>query len=164
MGVSIQPIQPEQVAGVKPLLLSIAQQLFGWPGPLDEIIARFERQGYLIDLHDPGAYYAARDGLFLVALDGERLIGTGAIRQREGDTAELRRMWLLEAYRGQGIGYRLVQTLIAHAASRGYRRIWLQTGVDQERALRFYEQLGFARTPCESADPEDVCMEMAIGA
>lgn len=162
MSVSIQPIQPAQAAAVKPLLLSIAQQLFGWPGSLDEIIARFEQQGYLVDLEEPGAYYAARDGLFLVALDGEQMIGTGAIRQRAEGTAELRRLWLLEAYRGQGIGYRLTTALLAHATARGYRRVWLQTGIDQTRALRFYERLGFTRAPCEEEDPEDVCMEMTL--
>jgi putative acetyltransferase len=162
MSVNIRPIEPDDVAQVKPLLLSIAKQLFGWPEPLDELVTRFEEQGYLVDLDDPGTHYAERDGVFLVAMDGERMIGSGAIRRRAGDTAELRRLWLLEAYRGHGIGYRLTMRLLAHATARGYRRVWLQTGVDQTRALSFYERLGFTRTPCDGEDPEDVCMELAL--
>jgi putative acetyltransferase len=162
MLVTIMPIEPEQIAEVKPLLLGIAKQLFGWPEPLDEVISRFEQQGYLVDLDDPGTYYAERDGLFLVAMDGERMIGSGAIRRRTTDTAELRRLWLREEYRGQGIGYRLTTTLLAHAVARGYRRVWLQTGVDQTRALSFYEKVGFERVQCGTGDPEDVCMEMAL--
>ncbi len=162
MSVIVRPIEPAQVAEVKPLLLGIAKQLFDWPEPLDEVIRRFEQQGYLVDLDDPGTYYAERDGLFLVAMHGERMIGSGAIRRKAADTAELRRLWLLKEYRGQGIGYRLTTTLLAHAASRGYRRVWLQTGVDQTRALSFYEEVGFGRVPCDTDDPEDLCMEMAL--
>ena len=162
MAVSIRPIEPGQVAEVKPLLLGIAKRLFDWPEPLDELISRFEQQGYLVDLDDPGAHYAARDGLFLVAMDGDRMVGSGAIRRRTEDTAELRRIWLLEEYRGQRIGYRLTTTLLAHAEVRGYRRVWLQTGADQTRALDFYARLGFMRARCEEEDPEDVCMEMTF--
>jgi putative acetyltransferase len=164
MAVSIRPVEPGETPQVKPLLLGIAKRLFGWPEPLDEIIGRFESQGYLVDLDDPGAYYAARDGLFLVAMDGDRMVGSGAIRNRANDTAELRRLWLLEEYRGQGVGYQLATALLAHATGRGYRRVWLQTGVDQTEALRLYERLGFIRAACDEEDPEDICLEMTLPA
>ena len=76
-------------------------------------------------------------------MDG-RLVGTGAIRPIDDATAELKRMWLLEPYQGQGIGYRLYTLLSQFARAAGYRRIWLSTdAIEQSRAVRFYERLGF---------------------
>ena len=70
----------------------------------------------------------------------------GAIRRLDAQAAELRRMWLLEAYHGQGIGYRLLQELMAFARGQGYQRMVLMTGVVQERAICFYQRVGFVES------------------
>ena len=57
---------------------------------------------------------------FLAALDDYRLIGTGAIRKLDRDIAELKRIWLLDEYHGQGIGFRLVNLLFNFARAQGY--------------------------------------------
>jgi GNAT superfamily N-acetyltransferase len=158
----IQPIQPHQTAEAKRVILSVARNIFGWPAPLEEILQDFDARGELGDVDDPQTYYVERRGQFLVALHHGRVIGTGAIREFTGDTAELKRLWLLEKYHGQGIGYRLYQALVHFARGAGYTRIHLQTDRKQTRAQRFYLRLGFEVLPCASDDPDDVCMEKDV--
>ena len=78
------------------------------------------------------------------------------------DTAELKRLWLLEAYHGQGIGYQLVQTLLDFAKKAGYKRVRLLTDRRQNRAIHFYQQVGFQPSECHPEDPNDLYMEMGI--
>jgi putative acetyltransferase len=162
MPVTIQPIQPQQIPEARRVILAVARNIFQWPGTLEDILRDFEANGELHDLDDLQAEYLQRQGLFLAAMDGERLVGTGGIRCLEGDTAELKRLWLLEAYHGQGIGYRLVQELLEHARSQGFRCVRLLTDGKQGRAVGFYQRVGFHIVPSFSDDPEDIWMEMRL--
>jgi putative acetyltransferase len=116
----------------------------------------------LRDVDEFRSEYLDHRGLFLVAMDQGRVIGTGAIRCLEGDTAELKRLRLLEAYHGQGIGYRLVQILMNFARAAGYKQVRLLTDIRSVRARHFYQRLGFQDIECASDDPDDVCMELSI--
>lgn len=52
-------------------------------------------------------------------------------------------MGLLPAWRGQGIGARLLQACIHKAWAKGLTRIELAARADNARAIRLYERLGF---------------------
>ena len=52
-------------------------------------------------------------------------------------------MGVLPAYRGQGIGRRLLQACIAKAWAKGMTRIELAVRADNRRAIRLYESMGF---------------------
>lgn len=162
MPVTLQPLQPQQVPAAKALIFNVAYAIFRWPGTPEQVQADFDARGELRDVDDFQAEYLQRQGLFLAAVDEERLVGTGAIRCLEGDLAELKRLYVLEAYHGQGIGYRLVQALLAHARREGFRRVRLLTDVKQARAVGFYRRVGFHTLPSLSADPEDIWMEMGL--
>jgi putative acetyltransferase len=158
----IKPIAPHQAPEAKRLILSIAREMLAWPEPLDEIVRTFDERGEMRDLDELPAHYFERGGLFLAVLDDGRLIGTGAVRRLDERLCELKRMWLLPAYHGRGIGYRLAQQLFEFARAQGYTTIRLETGPEQTRAIRFYERLGFHRIPTVEGDEEDVFMEMAL--
>ena len=111
---------------------------------------------------DVQAHYFDRRGIFLVVLDDGRLIGTGAVRQIDDTICELKRMWLLPEYHGQGIGYRVIQMLFEFARTAGYKTIRLETGDQQKRAIQFYERVGFHHVaPFDDSD-HDVFMEMQL--
>jgi enamine deaminase RidA (YjgF/YER057c/UK114 family)/GNAT superfamily N-acetyltransferase len=134
-------MQPGDLDAAKRVILGVAARLFEPEGP-DDFVERWWLR--LTDVDDWPRVYGPPRGTFLVALDGDTLIGTGAIRPIDDQTAELKRMWLLEAYQGQGIGFRLYSLLVQFARGAGYRRIWLSTdAIAQSRAVRFYERLGF---------------------
>ena len=82
---------------------------------------------------------------FLVARDaGGRAIGCAALARR-GDYAEIKRMFVDEAARGQGIGRALLEQLALHALAANLHALRLETGIHQAPALKLYENFGFAR-------------------
>jgi GNAT superfamily N-acetyltransferase len=156
----IRLMEPEDVAAAKTMMLTVADGIFEPDHPAANFVNRYSAA--LSDVDDFENHYGPPGGTFLVALDGELVIGTGAIRRIDGETAELRRMWLLPDYHGRGIGYRLAAELFAFARAAGYRRVRLSTDVVQTRAIAFYRRLGF--NPIEPyRDTDDtVFMEMTL--
>ncbi|NUM46959.1 MAG: GNAT family N-acetyltransferase [Anaerolineales bacterium] len=143
MPITLQPLEPHHIPEVKHLILDVARKIFNWTRPLEELLDLAEENHDFYDLDDAGAHYFANHGLFLVALDDGRVIGSGAVRRMSAHSCELKRMWLSEPYHGQGLGYRILQELFAFARWAGYTRIELNTSLQQERALQFYSRMGF---------------------
>jgi len=86
-------------------------------------------------------------GAFLVAyLDGAA-VGCGAVRGIGGETAELKRMYVVPAVRGQGVGRALVEALEREARLLGMTKVVLETGTRLEAAIGLYEAMGYARIP-----------------
>jgi putative acetyltransferase len=54
-------------------------------------------------------------------------------------------MWVEEAARGRGISRRVLNVLIAEAASAGVATLRLETGATSRAALALYEKTGFKR-------------------
>ena len=160
--VQIRPAHEEDILAVKRNILAIAYNIFGFDGTLEESIRHFESLGIFEDLENVQTYYFENNGVFLVAEEGEQVIGSGALRKLDDRTAELKRMWLLEAYHGQGIGYRVITQLFDFARKKGYARIRLQTSPEQVRALAFYRKVGFYEIPCYNDDIGEISMEISL--
>ena len=141
--ITIAPIKDEQIVAAKRVIEGVAQRIFEPAKSSVEFAASLEDEHELKDMDDLRQVYDGKLGVFLVALDGDRVIGTGALKPLEGQAAELKRLWLLEEYHGQRIGYRLVMRLFEFARQAGYRQIFLQTSLQQQRAIDFYKQIGF---------------------
>ncbi len=144
------------------MILTVAYGIFGWNGTLEDSVQHFEASGEFADMDDIRASYLENGGQFLAAFDRDRLIGTSAIRRLALETAELKRMWLLPEFHGQGIGYALFCQLRDFAHQKGYRRIRLQTSPLQVRAIAFYHRLGFQEIPCYNEDHAEVSMELHL--
>ena len=161
--IQIRPIKPEEIPVAKELIYRVAYEIFHDTRPLEESIAFYEAQGALDDMDDVQSMYFDRDGIFLVMIDAEQIIGTGAVRKINNETCELKRVWLLVEYHGKGLGYRMMQELLAFAREKGYQRMWLETDPDhQERAYKFYQRLGFYEIPRYSDSEDDIAMEMVL--
>jgi len=113
--ITIRPIKPDEIPAAKRVLLTVAYNIFGFDGTLEDSIHHYEAVGRLKDMDEVQSHYFDKNGIFLVALDGEQVIGSAALRRLDVETAELKRMWLLEMYHGQGIGYCLIRQLIDFA-------------------------------------------------
>ncbi len=160
--IEFRPIAAHEILAAKRLILSVAYGIYQWPETLEETIQRFEAEGELRDVDEALTHYAPPGGIFLVALDEGRLIGTGAVRPLAPPLCELKRLWLLEEYQGQGIGYQMLQRLMAFARGAGYTAIRLTTDVRQGRAVGFYRRVGFEMLEPETTDPNDVFMQRAL--
>jgi GNAT superfamily N-acetyltransferase len=104
-------------------------------------------------------------GTFLVARDGERAVGCGAIRLLDADTAEVKRMYIEPDHRGKGVGRAVLEQLEAAANKLGARRLVLETGIRSPEALALYRRAGFAQIDCwgeYATSPTSVCMEKTL--
>jgi putative acetyltransferase len=161
--IRIRPIESHEIPTAKELVYRVAHQLFRDARPLEESIAFYEARGQLYDMDDLQESYVDNGGIFLVMTDNDRIIGTGAIRKIDDEVCELKRVWLLFEYHGQGLGYRMIQELLSFAREKGYRRIRLETDRDaQSRAYNLYRRLGFYEIPRYSNNEDDAAMEMAL--
>lgn len=135
----IRPIRAQDDAAVAAVIREVAAS-FGATGA-----------GYSSDDAEVAAMSAAYDGartaFFVVEEDG-RVVGCGGIAPLAGgeaDVCELRKMYLLPAARGRGLGRALLARCLAAARGRGYRRCYLETLASMEAAQSLYRQAGFRK-------------------
>lgn len=89
----------------------------------------------------------------VVARDGERAIGMGALVEKNG-YAEIKRMFVRPEARGSGIADGILRSLEAVARAANVDTLKLETGPLQPAALAFYERHGFTRTGAFGDYPE----------
>jgi putative acetyltransferase len=161
--IKIVPIQPHQIPAAKRVIAAVAQRIFEPEKTSEEFEKILTEENYLDDVDNYRQIYAEPDGLFLVVLDDDRVVGTGALRPLEPGTAELKRIWLLEQYHGQGIGFRVIIILFDFARNHGYERIRLMTSPEQVRAVAFYRRVGFVEIPAfQDNEYDDISMEINL--
>lgn len=158
--ITLTHLRAHQVFDAKYLISAVAQRIY-YPGKTPEYFYDvLEEEGELKDIDDFQQIYEQNHGIFLVVLDDDRLVGTGALKRMDPSTAELKRLWLLEEYHGRGIGYQVVMRLFAFAREKGYSSIRLQTGPEQTRAITFYKKLGFHEIECYNDKTDEISMEI----
>jgi putative acetyltransferase len=161
--IRIRPIQLQEVPAARRMILSVAYNIYGWDGTLEDSIRHFEASGEFRDMDEVQSHYFENDGFFLAALDDDRLIGTGAVRKLDTITCELKRLWLFEEYHGKRIGYQVFMQLLEFARTKNYQRMRLQTSPEQSRARVFYKKLGFYEIETYNEKVGEISMELQIG-
>lgn len=161
--IKIRHIKPDEIPFAKELIYRVAHQIFNDTRTIEESIAFYESRSLLRDMDEVQQTYFDNDGIFLVLIDNDQIIGTGAIRRIDSEICELKRLWLLSEYHGQGLGYRMIQKLFAFAREKGYQRVWLETDRNaQSRAFDLYKRLGFYEIPRYSNHEDETAMEMML--
>ena len=101
----------------------------------------------------------------VLAYDGEQAVGCAALRKYSADEVELKRVFVRESCRGQGVGGMLLEHLIAHARQTGYSQMVLETGEFLAASVRLYLRYGFEQTANYGAYrdmKESLCMRLHI--
>ncbi len=90
----------------------------------------------------PGSYSAPRGRLYIVRVNGVPA-GCVALRPRENNVCEMKRLFVRASYRGFGLGKMLSERVIADARAIGYTRMVLDTLPTMQQAQTLYRSLGF---------------------
>jgi len=96
----------------------------------------------------PGKY-APPSGTLLLAKDGQKALGCGALRNLgsiQDRTCEMKRLYVCPEGRGLGIGKKIARRLIQESVRFGYSTMVLDTLNRLDAAIHLYESLGFVRT------------------
>jgi putative acetyltransferase len=109
-----------------------------------------ELDAYLIPLYPPASHHGypveklIAEGVefFVVRVDGTAA-GCGAVKFFPDGYAELKRMYVRHAFRGQGLGKIIIEYLEAFILQKGIRTVRLETGVLQAEAIGLYERMGY---------------------
>jgi len=110
-----------------------------------ELAAIYPEEGANHFRLDPAEVAPGRGGFF-VARANEPL-GCGAIRLLDDGRAEIKRMFVLPAARGRGVGRAILTALLDEARALGAASVVLETGLRQREAIALYERAGFTRIP-----------------
>lgn len=109
--------------------------------------------------------YGPPNGLFLLAWHKDVPAGGIGLRLIEDNICEMKRLFVYDQFKNQGIGRSLCTTLIQKATELGYERMRLDTLGRMKAAIRLYENLGFKEIePYRfNPDPTTKYMEFILG-
>ncbi|WP_024658480.1 GNAT family N-acetyltransferase [Pseudomonas syringae USA007] len=134
-GIEIRRFVPSDEQGVSALILPIQREEF-------DIAITAEDQP---DLKAIPQFYQAGAGDFWVAVNGEQVIGSIALKDIGSGQAALRKMFVAAPFRGRefSVAARLLSRLIEASTRRGVAGVFLGTTDKFLAAHRFYEKHGF---------------------
>lgn len=92
-------------------------------------------------------------GIFVVARLGGQPIGCGALKSKNGDIGEIKRMWVRADARGLGIGRRILESLENHARELGIRTLRLETNETLSEAQALYRKCGYREVAAFNNEP-----------
>jgi len=137
--ITITNFQPEDQTTVKSLIIDGLVEHWGFLDPTKNP-----------DLEDIATSYA--HAIFLVARDGEKIVGSGALIPRSSESAEIVRMSVDHSCRRQGIGRMILQQLVETARHQGFRQVTLETTETWQEVIAFYLDFGFQITYHQDGD------------
>ncbi len=82
-------------------------------------------------------------GAYLVGFEGRQAVGGGGLRRLDDGVAEIKRMYVVPAFRSRGVARALLAALEENAGALGYAVIRLDTGPKQVHALSLYRSVGY---------------------
>jgi len=121
-------------------------------------------QGFEEELANLPGKYAGADGRLLLAMAGEDAAGCIALRKLEDDVCEMKRLFVRDEFRGQGIGQRLIERVIEEARAIGYGRMRLDTlPAKMGKAVGLYRAYGFREIEAYYGNPHEGTVFMELG-
>lgn len=121
-------------------------------------------QNFSSELETVRTQYGKPGGsLLLVYKDGQP-VGCAGVRRLDGDTAELKRMYVRPECRGLHIGKELLERALLAARELGYSKMRLDTLRSMTQAQKLYKSFGFRAIPAYYFNPleDTIYMEADI--
>ena len=112
-------------------------------------------QNFDDELNQLRTMYSFPEGTILLAKENDIFIGCVAVRKKENDIAELKRMYIKPSYRQKGIATMLLENSLLIATTLGYKKIRLDTLANMTPAINLYKQHGFYEIEPYYFNPEE---------
>jgi ribosomal protein S18 acetylase RimI-like enzyme len=97
--------------------------------------------------------YNKPDGALLLAYATANPVACATVRRSDEGTAELKRMYVKNEYRGRRIGVELLKRSLIIAKDLGYKKIRLDTLENMIKAQQLYKSFGFYIIPSYRFNP-----------
>lgn len=157
-------IEIEQIARDAPEVLTLyAPFIREADGPLE-----YDREAAEVDIEaeiaaGPPADLVAPGGVFILArVDGEPA-GIGGVRFLDTEIAEVKSMFVSPAFRGLGLGRRILAELDRIAAEHSCRAVRLDSSAYLTEAIGLYRSAGYSEVPPYNDNPKaDVWFERPL--
>ena len=115
------------------------------------------------DLKDIRQSYMADGGTFRILESDGHTIGSFGLYASTRESCELRKMYLLPEFRGQGLGRRLLEDALRAAKALGFSEMTLETNSRLKEAIGLYGAYGFTQfIPPHLSDRCDVAMKKTL--
>ena len=82
----------------------------------------------------------------IVCYENDIAVGSGAFREIDPQTVEIKRMFVHPDYRGKGIASKILSELELWILSLNYSQTILETGINQPEAIALYKKSGYSIT------------------
>jgi carbonic anhydrase len=110
-------------------------------------------QNFAHELEHLTSEYAAPTGALLLAEEKGGYVGCVGVRQFSDGIGEIKRLYVIPAARGRGVGGLLAKGIVAAAKQLGYTRLLLDTLPSMKKAQSLYVSLGFKPTAAYRFNP-----------
>ena len=113
-----------------------------------------EFQNFAKELDQMDVQYSSPNGaLFLVDHNKNGSVACAGLRRIDNKVAELKRMYVKEAFRGNQLGKRLLDACLDKARTLGYEKVRLDSIPTMKRAISLYRKVGFYEIPAYRFNP-----------
>lgn len=126
----IRPCRPSDYSQIESLIIATIVEILG-------------REPQNRDDYSCFQEYYSDGGIFYVAQQDDKIIGTIAVLKDSTTTAKLRRMYVAKAHRKRGVGEQLFQHALQFCKQHHYTRLILCTYPAMKAAIAFYKNHGF---------------------
>lgn len=120
-------------------------------------------QHYDDEKENPSLKYALPEGRLYVDISDDGIArGCIALRKLSDEKGEVKRLYVRQKYRGNGIATALVERIIEDARNIGYKELYLDTLPELESAVKLYKSFGFEETGQYNDSPVDKTIFMKL--
>jgi amino-acid N-acetyltransferase len=112
-----------------------------------QLIDSYAPQGRLLSKETVTLYESVQE--FTVAVEGDQVVGCGALHVLWEDLAEVRTVAVAENLRGKGVGHQILDSIVARAQAIGVKRIFCLTF-----ETKFFGRHGFEVIEGTPVEPE----------
>jgi len=106
--------------------------------------------------------YGPPNGLFILAWHNDEPVGGVGLRLFETKICEMKRLFVYDRFKHQGIGRSLCAALIQEAMELGYEKMRLDTLERMKSAIRLYKILGFTEIEPYRFNPDPTAKYMEL--